>query len=73
MDPYANARQIFARLYGRRPNEVEVADTVLAMAAFLYLGNLSEQQICQRVAAMLTPGTPLHNFMTHVVAIPVDE
>ena len=63
MDPYAHARQNFERVHGRPPTEVEVADTMLALAAFLYLGTLNQQQVCQRILATMTPGTPSHAFM----------
>lgn len=70
IDPFSQARQHFARLYGREPSTTELADTLLAYAVFLYSGNLDPTQICQRVAATLTPGTPAYTFMTNLLANP---
>jgi hypothetical protein len=61
-------RRQFAETFGRQPNPVEVADLGIALSVLLYLkpAGLSVQQIQQRLQQMLTPGTPLYQFLASI-------
>jgi len=66
MDLYSVMQQHFARIFGRQPNDVDLADFAQAVAISLYAQNAgleSRQQLQQRITQMLTPGTQLNAFL----------
>lgn len=63
MDQFLQQR--FVEIFGRQPHPVEVADLGVALSILLYAkpAGLSMQQIQQRLQQIVTPGTPLFQFL----------